>query len=66
MHLPLQSRLKAFGGSILYFRFCFDFLVVADEFIKALSFIKLLSDSDCLEIGNANSCFPLKKETDIP
>ena len=26
----------------------FYFLVVADEFIKALSFIKLLSDSDFL------------------
>ena len=38
------------------------FLVVADEFIKAISFIKLLSDSDFLyisvEIGNTNSCFP--------
>ena len=33
---------------LLYISFCFDFLVVADEFIKALSFIKLLSDSDFL------------------
>ena len=32
----------------LYISFCFDFLVVADEFIKALHFIKLLSDSDFL------------------
>ena len=33
-------------GKELYISFCSDFLVVADEFIKALSFIKLLSDSD--------------------
>ena len=33
---------------LLYISFCFDFLIVADEFIKALSFIKLLSDSDFL------------------
>ena len=33
---------------LLYISFCFDFLVGADEFIKALSFIKLLSDSDFL------------------
>ena len=32
--------------TLLYISFCFDFLVVTDEFIKALSFIKLLSDSD--------------------
>ena len=34
--------------NLLYISFCFDFLDVADEFIKALSFIKLLSDSDFL------------------
>ena len=33
---------------LLYISFCFDFLVVADEFIKALSFIKLLSNFDFL------------------
>ena len=27
---------------LLYISLCFDFLVVVDEFIKALSFIKLL------------------------
>ena len=43
---------------LLYISFCFDFLVVADELIKAFSFIKLLSDSDFLEIGNTNRCFP--------
>ena len=42
----------------LYISFCFDFLVVADEFIKALSFIKLLIDSDFLFTLNTNSCFP--------
>ena len=33
---------------LLYISFCFDFLVVADEFTKALSFIMLLSDSGFL------------------
>ena len=33
---------------LLYISFCFDFLVVADKFIKALSFIKLLNNSDFL------------------
>ena len=43
---------------LLYICFCFDFLVVADEFIKVLSFIKHLRDSDFLLIGNTSSCFP--------
>ena len=34
--------------NLLYISFCIDFLVVADEVIKALSFIKLLSHSDYL------------------
>ena len=42
---------------LLYISFCFDFLVVADKFIKALSFIKLLSDSDFL-FENKKNCFP--------
>ena len=33
---------------LLYISFCFGFLVVADKFIKALSFIKHLRDSDFL------------------
>ena len=50
--------------------FCFDFIVVADEFIKALSFIKLLSDSDFLFLHfHRNRKTPivvsLRKETDM-